>query len=440
LTRICENRTVRSLCSNVFWGEWGVVAQPVVRLLACAGMVAAGLLIGGGIASADSGLGGLGIGHDQNNDSNPRSDTDQTPVNPPVVRIGAREDRGGFEVGPGGIRISRRPGFRGGFDLSPDAPRLTIDERGISGAFNLGPSGSRVTSGPGSGGSGAGSDRGAQADAELSPSGTRVESGAEVAASGQGSSEEPGAPEGSSKAPDIGRAAMAQRLTIYIPVPRLLARTGGRAQSSFTTVVISVPTGSILRAYGQPRPHPQPTPSPSPSPSFRTSEIPSEMPDVEVIDSSGEHGSDYTPSGDLQPVRAPLVIAPPPVAPPRPAIPPVAPPAIPPVAVAPPPAGGRPESQLHVPNSIVAGAPPEIRAPAPTAAPPPAAGAGPVEIPTRFGYQQYLRTAKVTDMAVVALPGVVGLVLMTVSGTVIGHRQARAGHMLRHTAAARFMA
>jgi len=294
-----------------------------------------------------------------------------------------------------------------------------------------------VTFGPGSGGSGAGSDRGAQADAEPSPSGTPVESGAEVAAFGQGSTEEPGAPEGSAKAPDIGHAAMAQRLTIYIPVPRLLARTGGRAQSSFTTVVISVPTGSILRAYGQPRPQPQPTPSPS----FRTSEIPSEMPDVEVIDSSGERGSDYAPSGDVQPVRAPLVIASPPVASPRPFVPPVAPPAIPPVAVAPPPAGVRPGSQSHVPSSIVAGAPPEIRGPAPTAAAPPAAGAGPVEIPaTRFGDQQYLRTAKVTDMAVVALPGVVGLALLTVSGTVIGHRQARAGHMLRHTAAARFMA
>jgi len=417
------------------------VAQPVVRFLACTGMVAAGLLIGGGIASADSGLGGLGNGHDQNNDSNPRNDTDQTPVNPPVVRIGAREDRGGFEVGPGGIPIGRQPGFRGGFDISPDGPRPTTGEGGISGAFNLGPSGSRLTFGPGSGGSGAGSDRGAQADAEPSPSGTPVESGAEVAAFGQGSTEEPGAPEGSAKAPDIGHAAMAQRLTIYIPVPRLLARTGGRAQSSFTTVVISVPTGSILRAYGQPRPQPQPTPSPSPSPSFRTSEIPSEMPDVEVIDSSGERGSDYAPSGDLQPVRAPLVIASPPVASPRPFVPPVAPPAIPPVAVAPPPAGVRPGSQSHVPSSIVAGAPPEIRGPAPTAAPPPAAGAGSVEIPaTRFGDQQYLRTAKVTDMAVVALPGVVGLALLTVSGTVIGHRQARAGHMLRHTAAARFMA
>jgi hypothetical protein len=45
-----------------------------------------------------------------------------------------------------------------------------------------------------------------------------------------------------------------------------------------------------------------------------------------------------------------------------------------------------------------------------------------------------------TEMAVVALPGVVGLVLMTASGAVIGHRQARAGHMLRHTGTARFMA
>jgi hypothetical protein len=422
---------------QLFSKEWSVVAQPVVRLLACAGLVAAGLLIGGGIASADSGLGGLGIGHGGNNDSKPRTDTDQTPFSQPVVRIGAREDRGGYEVGPGGIRISSQPGFRGGFDISPDGPRLTIDERGISGALNLGPSGSRVTFGPGSGGSGVGRHQGAQADAELNPSGTRVESEADVAASGQGSTEQPGADEGNAKAPDIGRAAMAQRLTIYIPVPRLIASTGGRAQSSFTTVVISVPTGSILRAYGQPQPHPQPTPSPS----FRTSEVPTERPDVDAIDSSGQGGSDYVPAGDLQPVKVPLVIAPLPVAPPRPVVPPVAPPAIPPVAVAPPPAGGRTGSQLHVPNSIVAGAPPEMRGPAPTAAPLPAAGAGPVEMPaTRFGYQQYLRRAKVTDMAAIALPGVVGLVLMTASGTVIGHRQARAGHMLRHTAAARFMA
>jgi hypothetical protein len=389
-----------------------------VRLLACAGLVAAGLLMSGGIASADSLLGGLGIGHEKNNDNKPRNDADQTPVSPPVVRIGAREDRGGFEVGPGGIRISRQPGFRGGFDISPDGPRRTIDERGISGAFNLGPSGSRVTIG-------------------RAWSGTWVESKAEVAASGQGSTEGLGASDGSAKAPGVSRAAMAQRLTIFIPVPRLVSGTGARARSSFTTVVISVPTGSILRAHGQPKPQPAPTPSPS----FRTGEVPAEVPNVEVIDSSGEGGSDYAQTGDSQPVRAPLVIAPPPVAPPRPVVPPGAPPVIPPAAVAPPPAGGRPDSQVHVPNSIVAGAPPRMRGPAPTPAPPPATAAVPVEVPaTRLGYQRYLRTAKVTDMAVVALPGVVGLVLMTVSGAVIGHRQARAGHMLRHNGSARFMA
>src|SRR5262245_36540900 len=411
-----------------------MVTQPVVRLLACAGFVAVGLLIGGGIASADSGLGGLGIGHEKNNDNHkPRNDVE--PISPPIVRIGAREDRGGFEVGPGGIRISRQPGFRGGFDVSPGGPRLTIDERGISGAFNLGPSGSRLTFGRAwSGGSRAGSERGAQAEAELSPFGTRIESGEGVA--GQRSTEEVGASEGRGTAPGIGRAAMAQRLTIYIPLPRPVAATGARTQSPFTTVVISAPTGSIVRAYGQPQPEP------TPSPSFRTSEVPTERPDVEVIDSSGQGGSDYEPKGDLQPIRAPVVIAPPPVAPPRPVTPPNAPPVIPPVAVTPPvPVGGRAGSRVQAPNSVVAGAPPRMREPAPTPAPAPATGAVPVDMrATRVGYQQYLRTAKTSDIAVVALPGLAGLVLMTVSGAVIGHRQARAGHMLRHTAAARFMA
>src|SRR5262245_27297615 len=161
----------RCLWGNCFAGGVGIVTQAVVRLLACAGLVAAGLLIGGGIASADSGLGGLGIGHEKNNDNNkPRNDVD--PISPPIVRIGARDDRGGYEVGPGGIRLSRQPGFRGGFDISPGGPKLTIDERGIRGAINLGPGGSRLAFGRGwSGGSGVGRERGARAEAELSPFG-----------------------------------------------------------------------------------------------------------------------------------------------------------------------------------------------------------------------------------------------------------------------------
>ena len=63
-------------------GRVGIVTQPVLRLIACVGFVAAGLLIGGGIASADSGLGGLGIGHQKNNDHDkPRNDVD--PISPP---------------------------------------------------------------------------------------------------------------------------------------------------------------------------------------------------------------------------------------------------------------------------------------------------------------------------------------------------------------------
>ena len=156
-----ESHILRCQCSNCFLGKSGDRGAAGCAFLACAGLVAAGLLMGGGIASADSGLGGLGIGHEKDNDNKPRNDADQTPVSRPIVRIGAREDRGGFEVGPGGIRISRQPGFRGGFDIRPDGPRLTIDERGISGAFNLGPSGSRVTFGRAwSGGPGASREKG----------------------------------------------------------------------------------------------------------------------------------------------------------------------------------------------------------------------------------------------------------------------------------------
>jgi hypothetical protein len=162
-----------------------------------------------------------------------------------------------------------------------------------------------------------------QADAELSPSGTTCRVGGEVRRVGQGRTED--------YAPKVsGVAAMAQRLTIYIPLPRLVPGTGARTQSPFTTVVISAPTGSIMRAYGQPQPEP------TPSPSFRISEVPTDKPDVEVIDSSGQGGSGYEPTGDSQPIRAPVVIVPPPVAPPRPVTPPNAPPVIPPVAATPP--------------------------------------------------------------------------------------------------------
>ena len=69
---------------QLFLGKVGIVAQGVVRFLACAGLLAAGLLMGGGIASADSVLGGLGIGHEKDNDNQPHNDADQRPDGPPL--------------------------------------------------------------------------------------------------------------------------------------------------------------------------------------------------------------------------------------------------------------------------------------------------------------------------------------------------------------------
>lgn len=49
----------------------------------------------------------------------------------------------------------------------------------------------------------------------------------------------------------------------------------------------------------------------------------------------------------------------------------------------------------------------------------------------RQGYPQYLRTAGVGELTAVALPGVLGLLAMTASGSVVGYRQANSARYLR---------
>ena len=56
----------------------------------------------------------------------------------------------------------------------------------------------------------------------------------------------------------------------------------------------------------------------------------------------------------------------------------------------------------------------------------------------RQGYPRYLRTARANELAMVAIPGLAGLIAVTVSGGVIGYRQANSGRYLR-TDAARFL-
>lgn len=84
--------------------------------------------------------------------------------------------------------------------------------------------------------------------------------------------------------------------------------------------------------------------------------------------------------------------------------------------------------------------------PAPTRQSPPGARAGqeasPSSVPAstyRAGYGSYLRSAGPGEIAAVALPGFVGILLLTGAGGLIGYRQARAGRTIRAGAMERFM-
>ena len=55
------------------------------------------------------------------------------------------------------------------------------------------------------------------------------------------------------------------------------------------------------------------------------------------------------------------------------------------------------------------------------------------------GYTDYLRRPGLPQLAGAALPGVAGIVLMTLGGGVIGYRQANAGRMIQASGAARYL-
>jgi hypothetical protein len=57
----------------------------------------------------------------------------------------------------------------------------------------------------------------------------------------------------------------------------------------------------------------------------------------------------------------------------------------------------------------------------------------------RQGYTDYLRSPGLPQLAGAALPGVAGILLMTLGGGVIGYRQANAGRMIRASGAARYL-
>ncbi|HKV20241.1 MAG TPA: hypothetical protein VJR50_14515 [Mycobacterium sp.] len=58
---------------------------------------------------------------------------------------------------------------------------------------------------------------------------------------------------------------------------------------------------------------------------------------------------------------------------------------------------------------------------------------------SRRGYTDYLRSPNLSQLAGAALPGVAGILAMTVAGGVVGFRQAKAGRMIRSSVAARYL-
>ena len=56
---------------------------------------------------------------------------------------------------------------------------------------------------------------------------------------------------------------------------------------------------------------------------------------------------------------------------------------------------------------------------------------GAVPVSYRSGYTDYLRTAATSEIAALAVPGVVGLMALTGAGGFVGYRQAKAGFSVR---------
>ncbi len=158
--------------------------------------------------------------------------------------------------------------------------------------------------------------------------------------------------------------------------------------------------------------------------------------------SSGGAAGTHTPGGNpgirTGPIAPPAAMAPkaptvtiatPPAPPAIAAPPPVAPPA-PPVATVKQAEGGRGGDVV-----VTAGG-----------AQQPDAVAKPIQefvaaetIAPRTGYADYLRLTKTSEIAAVAIPGAAGIAMMTLAGAALGYRQAKAGHTVRASAAARFL-
>jgi hypothetical protein len=117
----------------------------------------------------------------------------------------------------------------------------------------------------------------------------------------------------------------------------------------------------------------------------------------------------------LLPFLPPLVFVPPAVGIP---MHPAPPPAFRPVQPAPPPMNVIPPKAGVAPAAGNKGAQPEA---------------------FRVGYPEYLRSARIVELAGFAATGVAGMLALTAVGGLVGYRQAKAGHAVRAAGTARFL-
>jgi hypothetical protein len=57
----------------------------------------------------------------------------------------------------------------------------------------------------------------------------------------------------------------------------------------------------------------------------------------------------------------------------------------------------------------------------------------------RIGYTDYLRSAGLSQVAALAVPGIAGMLVLTGAGGLVGYRQAKAGHAVHTSGTARFV-
>ena len=57
----------------------------------------------------------------------------------------------------------------------------------------------------------------------------------------------------------------------------------------------------------------------------------------------------------------------------------------------------------------------------------------------RIGYTEYLRSAGLSQVAALAVPGLAGMLVLTGAGGLVGYRQAKAGHAIHTSGTARFV-